>query len=39
MRVNCQLEMEKEDAEGQRGQSRKEDEAYSFSSLTDSVKY
>lgn len=28
MRVNCQLEREKEDTEGQRGQGRREDEEY-----------
>lgn len=30
MRVNCQLEREKEDTEGQRGQGRKEDMEYCF---------
>lgn len=30
MRVNCQLEREKEDAEGQGGQEREEDREYHF---------
>lgn len=34
MRVNCQLERQKEDTEGQRGQGREEDKEYAFYYLT-----
>ena len=34
MRVNCQLERQKEDTEGQRGQGREEDKGYGLFMLT-----
>ena len=34
MRVNCQLERQKEDTEGQRGQGREEDKGYGLFTLT-----
>lgn len=39
MRVNCQLEREKEDTEGQGGQGRKEDSEYYFFQLTGNGEY
>lgn len=39
MRVNCQLEREKEDTEGQIGQGRKEDKEHCFCWLTGNGEY
>ena len=39
MRVNCQLEREKEDSEGQGGQGREEDRVYYLYKLTADGEY